>query len=722
MSRKIGFLVLSLALVGFVSVTSVESARIMDNPIDVNAAINLGPEVSGSHFGPSPLSDCDISRDNCGSVTPSSVSVFIGDGAYNWDDMTLFFMDIPSGSDGIFQVDPATCSVISGTYYGVNGGLSQRGIGYDWVEDQVWCGGWNDGLINQHDATPPYTQIASNSTGLSTAGIAVDYWNRYLFILTNSYPDYLYVYDISGGSLGSMLGVWSLPWQTSSDGYDAGGLAFDDDSGNLVAVNQYGYGYGLPNAREEFSFTLGGGPVGAGSCDMANTTFAWGIAVIEDGDPAPTSFIGYTHDIAGFAPPFDLDEYGIPAVYPPFDLVCDVTGDNDVDMSWTNGGTYDSVNVYRDGGLLATLPGDATTYLDIAPGIGPHTYGVSGVVGSDESGQAQCSITIYPSGVATFDFNASDGGFVAGGYADWEWGTPSYNIDGNAWETNLGMNYFNNSCGWLDTPGINLGPEGGFLVFEFYEYIESYYDGWNTQISLDGGMSWSMIYPVTGYDQGVPYGACDEGLGGDTWYGYGDMGVREFDLTGYPNTTVMIRWLFESDSSVAYSGPILDNVCMFGGTVPSVMVQCQLLNADMDGDGSRDVHVGEAMYYCATFINLTGDPVEYGAAHYFYAGQSCPNPDGPIDKFGPACKGTVEANGIATHYYMVMVPDNDNLLDWNPFCVQVAAYECDGGVPVEETGRCCFDVCLLPAWEPPPVPEPIQGFVVQEIDAPPMTR
>ena len=396
--------------------------------------------------------------------------------------------------------------------------------------------------------------------GVDIAGIAIDAANRLLFALTNANPDMLYVYDITG--LPVLLNSWALPWQSPTDGYDAGGLAFDDDSGNLVAVNQYGYGYGLPTEREEFSFTLAGGPVEVATCTLANTVLAWGLAIIEDGDAAPGSFESYHLDLLpNFGPPMDVDEYGIPAVYPPYDLICDVTVDNDVQMFWSNAEEYKEILIYKDGDLIASLPGDATFYLAPSPGVGTHIYGVSGVIDDDESGKTRCNINIYSPGPEwVFDFNATDGGWTTGGYADWQWGSPTYIIDGNAWETNLGANYYNSSCGWLDSPAINLGAEGGWMTFDYYEYVEGNYDGWNTQISLDGGTTWSLIYPVDGYDQGVPYGTCDEGLGGDTWYGYGVAGTQEFDLTGYPNTTVRIRFLFESDSSVAHSGPVLDNV------------------------------------------------------------------------------------------------------------------------------------------------------------------
>jgi hypothetical protein len=78
MSRKIGYLALSLALVGFVAVSSVQSSRISgNNSIDVNAALNLGPEMSAPTNPPVPMANCDIARDNCGAITPSSISVFV---------------------------------------------------------------------------------------------------------------------------------------------------------------------------------------------------------------------------------------------------------------------------------------------------------------------------------------------------------------------------------------------------------------------------------------------------------------------------------------------------------------------------------------------------------------------------------------------------------------------------------------------------------------------
>ena len=63
-----------------------------------------------------------------------------------------------------------------------------------------------------------------------------------------------------------------------------------------------------------------------------------------------------------------------------------------------------------------------------------------------KSGRAECSPCIYPAGEVCFDFNDSDGCWIFEGYGEteeWEWGYPSYVIDGNAWETRIGANYYN---------------------------------------------------------------------------------------------------------------------------------------------------------------------------------------------------------------------------------------------------------------------------------------
>lgn len=85
-------------------------------------------------------------------------------------------------------------------------------------------------------------------------------------------------------------------------------MGFDDDSGDLIMVNQNAAGPG--ETKEQFSFSLTGGPVADGWCSLDATSYAWGIGVVEDGNPSPTTYTSYCPDIINFGPPYDVDEYG----------------------------------------------------------------------------------------------------------------------------------------------------------------------------------------------------------------------------------------------------------------------------------------------------------------------------------------------------------------------------------------------------------------------------
>lgn len=716
----------SIVLLGSIAAVPIESPKVSQiTRIDSKESLNLGPEESIPVQGATPIYSCDISRDNCGSITPNYFSVFIADGAFDKTDSTLFFVDVPSGGDGVFQIDPATCETVSGSYYSINDGTSQRGIGYDPENHHIWVGGWNDRYLNQHDATPPYYPISYNYVDLAIAGCAVDDSANYLFVATNSSPDMLHVYDITGGTLGTQLGAWEIPWQSASDGYDMAGMSFNDITRQLVMVNQYMAGPGI--AREIFDFDISTGLTQVDYCHLDNTGYAWGIALIEDEATEPSSFLSYHPDISSFSPPYDIDEYGIPSVYPPYDLACaGGTEDCSIELWWSNGDEYDEVHVYRYGELIAILPGDATDYTDSDIYYNscdpPLTYGVSGVIGPDESGKAECSLDVWPPYWTCIDFSYSDGGFTPGGVADWEWGEPSVNLYGNAWETNLQANYENNACGWLDSPFIRINTCGACQVSYTYMDVECDHDGWNLQISADGGNTWSVIHPYEGYDQGVPTGACEEGLSDSTYCGDGELEHVWFDLDELHGEVVKFRFLFESDSTNSQTGVIIYEFCFAqsGGHVVPVGVYCELLNPDINGDGVGDVHIGDYIYYSATFVNQFYNQFEYGTMHSVFASQSCPVDSTPIAEVGPWCVGTLPGSGSRTHYYRMRVPNREHLLDLNPWAVQVGGWTCSDGKPDYESMRGCFDLTLLPAREKPHTFEPVEGFKVEEIDEPPV--
>jgi len=68
-----------------------------------------------------------------------------------------------------------------------------------------------------------------------------------------------------------------------------------------------------------------------------------------------------------------------------------------VRISWSNPALYDEVFVYRDGSMLATTSGDATSFIDVYAPAGPAvepTYCVRGRIGVSKSAKAVCKFVI----------------------------------------------------------------------------------------------------------------------------------------------------------------------------------------------------------------------------------------------------------------------------------------------------------------------------------------
>lgn len=113
-------------------------------------------------------------------------------------------------------------------------------------------------------------------------------------------------------------------------------------------------------------------------------------------------------------------------VQPVTNLAC-VQDVLDVDLTWTNNGAYDQLEVRRDGVVIATLPGGTTSYTDAGPGSGNYSYTVAAQVGQEESTRS-CVIqvsTVNPVTALTCEqidsdvvLNWTNGGGVGGGNYD----------------------------------------------------------------------------------------------------------------------------------------------------------------------------------------------------------------------------------------------------------------------------------------------------------------
>lgn len=79
---------------------------------------------------------------------------------------------------------------------------------------------------------------------------------------------------------------------------------------------------------------------------------------------------------------------------PVANLGCEATG-SDIDLLWVNGDAdYDSIEIFRDGVPLATLPGSSTGLSDLALADGTYLYSVIATRAGLASTAVQCTVTI----------------------------------------------------------------------------------------------------------------------------------------------------------------------------------------------------------------------------------------------------------------------------------------------------------------------------------------
>jgi immune inhibitor InhA-like protein/flagellar hook capping protein FlgD len=173
-----------------------------------------------------------------------------------------------------------------------------------------------------------------------------------------------------------------------------------------------------------------------------------------------------------------------------------------------------------------------------------------------------------------FDFETDDGGFVGSG--SWQWGTPSSGPGSaysgtNAWATNLSGNYADNEHSELVTPELNLaGLDNPKLKFAHWYDMEEYattpglaFDGGNVKISTDGGSNFTLINPLGGYPYSIS--TANNVLNGQSVFSSTSVGweLTEFDLSGYANQSIVLKFDFGSDGSANMAGWYIDSVFVY---------------------------------------------------------------------------------------------------------------------------------------------------------------
>ena len=175
------------------------------------------------------------------------------------------------------------------------------------------------------------------------------------------------------------------------------------------------------------------------------------------------------------------------------------------------------------------------------------------------------------------DFENGNAAFVSGGgSSSWEFGTPNNTfISGaasgdSAWVTNLTGAYNNSETSWVESPCYDMSSYtvDPSLRFSFIMNGESCCDEAWVEISTDAGQTWSKLGSNTSGTTNWYNDAFSQWWDGDHDNGQ-DWITAEHVLTGLAGeSSVKIRWRFDSDGSITREGVGFDDVTI--STYPEV--------------------------------------------------------------------------------------------------------------------------------------------------------
>lgn len=298
--------------------------------------------------------------------------------------------------------------------------------------------------------------------------------------------------DISHSFIGDMVIELASPAGTTVRLHNNDGLLADD------LILTYGDGGGTYQAPYDCMCVLQpSGPGNFSFYELENSVGDWNLSITDDADMDD-----------GVLNEWCLFVYTSSAPLPVTSLDCQASPAGDsVELNWVNNGAYDSIVVSRDGALIATLPGDATTFSDsVLPGL--QTFCVEGILGTTPLGSACCTLSVVgdATGFAVIFVGETLGGMVQSAEEIQE------SLIVNGIQTIL----VNDLGGYTGTPhslwmalgtfpaNYVLGDDESFLVFEKLEqgvpvYIEGSdrfavdpptilndYDGVDSSLSVDG--------------------------------------------------------------------------------------------------------------------------------------------------------------------------------------------------------------------------------------------
>ena len=200
------------------------------------------------------------------------------------------------------------------------------------------------------------------------------------------------------------------------------------------------------------------------------------------------------------------------------------------------------------------------------------------------------------------DFNASDGGWTEDSGTDWAWGTPDApNINyagspcgGNAWVTNLTGNYSNSAFAVITSPTIDCSTLAvdPTLGFDLYYITESCCDEVWVEYSLDDGSTWTKLTDggsATGWYNDTFNQWWDNTNGGWTF-------VTNVIPGAAGNSTVKIRIILSTDSSVTREGVGIDNVIVTDNLISASMNGVTNISSGLTLTSSENIEVSITNY------------------------------------------------------------------------------------------------------------------------------
>jgi len=223
------------------------------------------------------------------------------------------------------------------------------------------------------------------------------------------------------------------------------------------------------------------------------------------------------------------------------------------------------------GATLPVAPDYSVTVLPGCPEFHEIVFDVS--VGADWGyGSSHQFSVMTAGGDFADDIESGEGewthGNVTPSFEDqWHIDTYRYNSSGHSWKFGEGgsSGYGDSSDGALVMRPMCIGENGEFSFWHWmYAEEESGTSAWDcglVEYTIDGGATWSVLYPDGGYSHTKNYNTANPlPEGTPCWSGSFTWRQETFDLSAYAGETIQVRFRFASDGYVTEEGWYVDDI------------------------------------------------------------------------------------------------------------------------------------------------------------------